>query len=58
MTKVVRFPQPIPAPSVSSDNATGQRSDRDQLVSIALFSGLGLLISLIAVLFGVSGVWF
>jgi hypothetical protein len=62
MTKVVRFPQPspqpIPAPAVSSKKAAGQRSDRDQFVSIALFSGLGLLISLIAVLCGVTGVWF
>jgi hypothetical protein len=53
MSKVVRFPQSISASSAS----TGKRSDRDQLVSIALFSGIGLLVSLIVVLFGVAGVW-
>jgi len=54
MPKVVRFPQLI---SASADKAAGKRSDRDQFVSIALFSGIGLLVSLIVVLFGVAGVW-
>jgi hypothetical protein len=53
MSKVVRFPQSISAPSASAS----KRSDRDQFVSIALFSGFGLLLSLIVVLFGVAGVW-
>ncbi len=57
MTKVVRFPQSIPASSASSDKAAGKRSDRDLFVSIALFSGVGLLVSLILVVMGVSGVW-
>jgi hypothetical protein len=52
MSKVVRFPQ-----SILVDKATSKRSDRDQFVSIALFSGIGLLVSLIVVLFGVAGVW-
>ena len=53
MSKVVRFPQSISEPSASVD----KRSDRDQFVSIALFSGIGLLVSMIVVLFGVAGVW-
>jgi len=57
MSKVVRFPQLISAPSASADKAASKRSDRDQFVSTALFSGLGLLLSLIVVLFGVAGVW-
>ncbi len=56
MSKVVRFPQSISAPSASADKAASKRSDRD-FVSIALFSGFGLLVSLIVVLFGVAGVW-
>jgi len=44
---------PAPASTVSSD-----RFDRSQLPSIALFSGLGLLVSLIAVLSGVQGYWY
>jgi len=56
MSKVVRFPQSISAPSASADKAASKRSDRD-FVSIALFSGFGLLVSLIVVLFGAAGVW-
>ena len=58
MPKVVRFPQSISATPATPDKATSKRSDRDQFVSIALFSGAGLLLSLIAVLMGVSGPWF
>jgi hypothetical protein len=46
----------IPA-TISSGKAVSRRS-RTQLVSIALFSALGLLISIVAVLFGVQGAWF
>jgi hypothetical protein len=55
--KVVRFPQSISTPSASVDKAASKRSDRDQFISIALFSGIGLLVSLIAVLLGVAGIW-
>jgi hypothetical protein len=34
-----------------------QSSDTVQFVSVALFSGIGLLISLIAVIMGVRGYW-
>ena len=44
---------PAPAPTVSSD-----RFDHSELTTIALFSGLGLLVSLIAVLSGVQGSWY
>jgi hypothetical protein len=39
--------------SSASDN-----SDSAQFISVALFSGIGLLVSLVAVLAGVQGVWF
>jgi len=53
MPKAVRVSTPSPASIVSSE-----KSDSHPLVSIALFSGIGLLMSLIAVLLGVSGVWY
>ena len=62
MPKVVRFPQSISPPSVSSEEVQAQRSAKrseyDAFVSVALFSGIGLLISLIAILFGVPGAWY
>ena len=57
---VVRFPESISAPSVSSEKAKAdsKRADRDMFVSVALFSGIGLLISLVAILLGISGAWY
>jgi hypothetical protein len=52
MPKAVRVSTQIPASTASS-----QKSESHPLVSIALFSEIGLLISLIAVILGVSGVW-
>jgi hypothetical protein len=53
MSKAVRLTASIPASKVTS-----RESDTNQLVSIALFCGVGLLVSLVAVLFGVQGVWY
>jgi len=53
MPTAIRVSTPI---SASTD--TAKKSESSQLVSIALFSGIGLLISLVAILFGVQGVWF
>jgi hypothetical protein len=53
MAKAARIFVPISASTGSSD-----RSDSSPLVSIALFSGIGLLASLIAILMGVQGVWY
>jgi hypothetical protein len=58
MPNVVRFPESISGRSVSSDKATRRRSQRDAFVSVALFSAIGLLISLVAVLLRVPGVWY
>jgi len=52
MPKAARISHPIATSPVS------ENSDRAQLASIALFSGIGLLISLIAVIMGVQGVWY
>jgi hypothetical protein len=44
-------------PSVSKTSSS-DHSDSAQFISVALFSGIGLLISVVAVLAGVSGYWF
>jgi hypothetical protein len=52
MTKAARISTSTPVSSAS------ETSDRDQFVSIAIFSCLGLLISLVAVIMGVQGAWY
>jgi hypothetical protein len=53
MPTVVRFASlPATVPS-----RIERKSDLDEFVPIALFSGIGFLASLIAVLAGVPGVW-
>jgi len=53
LQNTVRISRAYPAPTVSSD-----RFDRSQFTAIALFSGIGLLVSLVAVLCGVQGYWY
>jgi len=53
MPKAARISAPISTPTASS-----AKSNHSPLVSIALFSGIGLLVSLLAVLMGVSGAWY
>jgi hypothetical protein len=48
MPKAVRISIPV----------TSTKSASNEFISVALFSGLGLLVSLIAVLAGVQGVWY
>jgi hypothetical protein len=52
MPKAAPISAQIPALSSSDKSAS------HPLVSIAIFSGIGLLVSLIAILLGVQGVWF
>jgi hypothetical protein len=52
MPKAARISAQVPASAASSE-----KSENHPLVSIALFSGIGLL-SLIAILLAVSGVWY
>lgn len=44
------------SPSISVSSIS-QRTDTYDLISVALFSGIGLLVSLVVVLAGVKGVW-
>jgi hypothetical protein len=53
MPTAVRVSAAIPASKTASN-----KSDNHQLVSIALFSGIGLFVSLVAVILGVQGVWY
>jgi hypothetical protein len=53
MPKAARISAQIPASTVSSE-----KSESHQLVSIAIFSGIGLLASLIAILMGMQGAWY
>lgn len=53
MPKAVRVSTPIVATSASSET-----SGHHQLATVALFCGIGLLMSLVAVLMGVQGAWY
>jgi len=52
MPKTVRI-----AAQISKATASSEKSESHPLVSVALFSGIGLLASLILILMGVQGVW-
>ena len=53
LQNTARISRTYPAPTVSSDHF-----DRSQLTSIAIFCGIGLLVSLVAVLSGMQGYWY
>lgn len=57
MPKAVRFASTILASYIRSRPVASQ-FDFSQFVPIALFSGIGLLVSLVAILSGVQGVWY
>jgi len=57
-------PAPI-VPSISEPGIYANRSaiparktESQELVAVALFSGIGLFVSLVAVILGIEGVWF
>ena len=52
MPTIARIAAPIPS-AISS-----KKSDSSDFVAVALFSGIGLLTSLIAILAGVQGAWY
>jgi hypothetical protein len=53
MPKAARISVPAPASTASSE-----KSESSAFVSIALFSAIGLLVSLVAILLGFAGVWY
>ncbi len=58
MPKVARISTSVPVSSVSEKSSALENSAGSQFISIAIFSGIGLLISLVVVLFGVQAVWY
>ncbi|WP_027573626.1 hypothetical protein [Bradyrhizobium sp. WSM1743] len=60
MTKAARLFSSISSPRIFTERSTipAKHSDASEFVAIALFSGIGLLVSLVAVMLGMQGVWF
>ncbi|MBR0952985.1 hypothetical protein [Bradyrhizobium canariense] len=60
MPKAARIISPISAPSVYTDNSAipAKRSDISEFIGVALFAGIGLFVSLVAVILGIQGAWF
>ena len=60
MPKAARIFPSISAPRIYTERSAipAKRSDMSELIGAALFSGIGLFISLIAVILGIQGAWF
>jgi hypothetical protein len=60
MPKAARILSPISAPRIYTEETAvpAKRSDASEFIGVAIFSGIGLFISLIAVILGVQGAWF
>lgn len=60
MPKAARIFPSISAPRIYTDRSAipAKRSDTSEFIAVAIFSGVGLLVSLVAVILGIQGVWF
>ena len=60
MPKAARIFAPISAPRIYTERSAvpAKRSDTSEFIGVAIFSGIGLLMSLLAVILGVQGSWF
>ncbi|MBR0962312.1 hypothetical protein [Bradyrhizobium japonicum] len=60
MTKAARIFASISSPRVFTERPAvpARRSATSEFVAIALFSGIGLFVSLVAVILGKQGIWF
>ncbi|MGY4624027.1 hypothetical protein [Bradyrhizobium sp. USDA 4486] len=60
MPKAARIFSSISAPRIYTERSatSAKRSDTAEFIGVALFSGIGLLISLVAVILGIQGIWF
>lgn len=60
MPKAARIYSPISAPRIYTERSAipAKRSGSSELIGVVLFSGIGLFISLVAVILGVQGSWF
>lgn len=60
MPKAARIFQPISAPRIYPEDSAipAKRSDVSEFIGVAIFSGIGLFVSLVAVILGIQGAWF
>jgi hypothetical protein len=58
MPTTARISTSVPLQVPSASKSKDKDSDASQLVAVSLFSAIGLLISLVAVICGVQGAWF
>lgn len=60
MPKAARIFSSISAPRIYTERSatSAKRSDTSEFIGVALFSGIGLFISLVAVILGIQGAWF
>jgi hypothetical protein len=60
MPKAARISSSISAPRIYAERSVipAKRSDTSEFIGVALFSGVGLFVSLVAVILGVQGAWF
>jgi hypothetical protein len=60
MSKAARIFSSISAPRVYTEQSAipAKHSASSELVAVALFCGIGLFVSLIAVITGIQGAWF
>ncbi|MDH2345619.1 hypothetical protein QCM77_05260 [Bradyrhizobium sp. SSUT18] len=60
MPKAARISSSISAPRIFTEKSVipAKRSDTSEFIGVVLFSGIGLFVSLVAVILGVQGAWF
>jgi hypothetical protein len=58
MLKADRISTSVPIPRASPDQARANESDASQLATVALFSGVGLLVSLVIIIAEIHSGWF
>ncbi|MBR0788918.1 hypothetical protein JQ631_07535 [Bradyrhizobium manausense] len=60
MPKAARILSPISAPRIYTERSAvpAKHSEMSEFIGVAIFSGIGLLMSLVAVILGVQGFWF
>ncbi|AND90319.1 hypothetical protein ACVI1J_009809 [Bradyrhizobium diazoefficiens] len=60
MPKAARIFSSISTPRIFTERSAipARRSDKSELIGVAVFSGIGLFVSLVAVILGMQGAWF
>ncbi|SFO28360.1 hypothetical protein SAMN05216330_102532 [Bradyrhizobium sp. Ghvi] len=60
MPKAAPIASPISAPRIYTEHSAvpAKHSEASEFIGVAIFSGIGLLMSLVVVILGVQGFWF